>query len=291
MTVLFYIAAAVAIVATAAWSITRRKPSTRCSTWSCRCSPWRVVFYTLGAPFVAALEVIVYAGAIMVLFLVRRHAAQPERAPSAQECLVHARRWAGPAILGAILLAEMIYALTRRTQPRPAPRSSPGGGEALYGPYLLGVELASMLLLAALDRRAPPGARARRRGVEQARRMVERRSLPSATGRRREGGRLMASVPIDHGLVLAAILFVLGLVGRAGAPQPASSSSLSIEIMLNAAGLAFVVAGARWGQADGQVMFLFILAMAAAEVSVGLALVLRFHQPLKTLDTDERRAR
>ena len=45
---------------------------------------------------------------------------------------------------------------------------------------------------------------------------------------------------------------------------------MSIEVMLNAAGLAFVVAGSRWGQADGQVMFMFILAMAAAEVSVGL---------------------
>ena len=51
---------------------------------------------------------------------------------------------------------------------------------------------------------------------------------------------------------------------------------MCIEVMLNASGLAFVVAGARWGQPDGQMMFLFILAMAAAEVSVGLALVLQF---------------
>ena len=50
---------------------------------------------------------------------------------------------------------------------------------------------------------------------------------------------------------------------------------MSIEIMLNAAGLAFVAAGARWGQADGQVMFLFMLTMAAAEVAVGLALILQ----------------
>ena len=49
---------------------------------------------------------------------------------------------------------------------------------------------------------------------------------------------------------------------------------MSIEVMLNAAGLAFVVAGSRWGQTEGQIMFLFILAMAAAEVSVGLALAL-----------------
>lgn len=61
---------------------------------------------------------------------------------------------------------------------------------------------------------------------------------------------------------------------------------MSIEIMLNAAGLAFVAAGMRWGQPDGQVMFMFILAMAAAEVSVGLALVLELRRLYKSLDAD-----
>lgn len=62
---------------------------------------------------------------------------------------------------------------------------------------------------------------------------------------------------------------------------------MSIEVMLNAAGLAFVTAGARWAQPDGQVMFLFILAMAAAEVSVALALVLRLYHQHKSVDSDE----
>jgi len=61
---------------------------------------------------------------------------------------------------------------------------------------------------------------------------------------------------------------------------------LSLEIMLNAAALAFVVAGAHWGQADGQVMFFFILAMAAAEVAVGLALVVQIYYRFNTLDVD-----
>jgi NADH-quinone oxidoreductase subunit K len=61
---------------------------------------------------------------------------------------------------------------------------------------------------------------------------------------------------------------------------------MSLEIMFNAAGLAFVVAGSRWRQPDGQVMFIFILAMAAAEVSVGLALVLEMYHCFKTLDAD-----
>lgn len=61
---------------------------------------------------------------------------------------------------------------------------------------------------------------------------------------------------------------------------------MSIEVMLNASGLAFVAAGARWAQPDGQVMFLFILAMAAAEVSIGLAFVLLFHKRQLALDVD-----
>ena len=61
---------------------------------------------------------------------------------------------------------------------------------------------------------------------------------------------------------------------------------MSVEIMLNGAGVAFVAAGSRWGQPDGQIMFLFILAMAAAEVAVGLALVLRLYHHHHNLDAD-----
>ena len=81
----------------------------------------------------------------------------------------------------------------------------------------------------------------------------------------------MASVPINVALAIAAILFVLGMVGVL-VRRDIIFMLLSIEIMLNAAGLAFVVAGSHWGKPDGQVMFIFILAMAAAEVSVGLGL-------------------
>ena len=62
---------------------------------------------------------------------------------------------------------------------------------------------------------------------------------------------------------------------------------MSLEVMLNAAGLAFVVAGSRWHQAGGQVMFLFCLAMAAAEVAVGLALVFQIYHHFNSLDVDK----
>ncbi len=96
----------------------------------------------------------------------------------------------------------------------------------------------------------------------------------------------MTSIPLESGLIVAGILFAVGLIGVI-ARRNLLFVLMSIEIMLNAAGLAFVVAGARWGRADGQVMFMFILAMAAAEVSVGLALILRFVHHFKTLDSDQ----
>ena len=95
----------------------------------------------------------------------------------------------------------------------------------------------------------------------------------------------MAQVPMEHGLILAGALFALGLVGVL-VRRNLLFVLLSIEIMLNAAGVAFVVAGAHWGQADGQVVFFFVLAIAAAEVSVGLALLLQIYHRFKSLDVD-----
>ena len=97
---------------------------------------------------------------------------------------------------------------------------------------------------------------------------------------------MITNIPMEHGLILATILFVLGLAGVL-VRRNIVFMLMSVEIMLNAVGLAFIVAGARWGQVDGQVMFLFILTMAAAEVSVGLALVLQFYHRHRTLDADK----
>jgi NADH-quinone oxidoreductase subunit K len=95
----------------------------------------------------------------------------------------------------------------------------------------------------------------------------------------------MASVPLESALALAGVLFTLGLLGLL-VRRNILFVLMSIEIMLNAAGLALVTAGARWQQPDGQIMFLFMLTMAAAEVAVGLALVLSVYHRLGSLDTD-----
>jgi NADH-quinone oxidoreductase subunit K len=91
------------------------------------------------------------------------------------------------------------------------------------------------------------------------------------------------NIPMEHGILLAAILFCIGLTGLL-VRRNVVFMLMSVEIMLNAAGLAFIVAGAAKGQADGQVMFIFILTMAAAEVSVGLALIIQLHSKFNSLD-------
>jgi NADH-quinone oxidoreductase subunit J len=111
-----------------------------------------VVFYVLGAPFVAALEAIVYAGAIMVLFLfvvmmlnIGSHAAETEKQ------WLTPRIWIGLVLLAGILLVEVVYLARGSTAGLGTGAVGPKEvAIALFGPYLIGVELASMLLLAGL---------------------------------------------------------------------------------------------------------------------------------------------
>jgi NADH-quinone oxidoreductase subunit J len=111
-----------------------------------------VLFYALGAPLAAALEVIVYAGAIMVLFLFAlmllnlQAAGQEEGAGALRSRLP----WLGAGILAAVLLAEMVFVILRSPSGGPSQVSPQEVGASLFGPYLLAVELASYLLLVGL---------------------------------------------------------------------------------------------------------------------------------------------
>jgi NADH-quinone oxidoreductase subunit K len=95
----------------------------------------------------------------------------------------------------------------------------------------------------------------------------------------------MHGIPLEHGLCLAGILFALGATGLL-VRRNVLFVLMALEIMLNASGLAFIVAGAHWAQPDGQIMFVLILSLAGAEVSVGLALVLQLHRHFHTVDID-----
>lgn len=112
-----------------------------------------MIFFMLGAPFAAMLEVIVYAGAIMVLFVFVVMMLNLGRHTEEQESQwLRPQVWIGPALLAAILLAELAYALGSQQLHAAAMArvDAKQVGIALFGPYLLAVELASMLLLAAM---------------------------------------------------------------------------------------------------------------------------------------------
>lgn len=93
------------------------------------------------------------------------------------------------------------------------------------------------------------------------------------------------SVPIEHSLLLASLLFAIGLFGVM-ARRNTVFILMSLELMLNAVALAFIAAGAHWQQTDGQIMFLLILTLAGAEVAVALALVLHSYRQHHSVDID-----
>jgi NADH-quinone oxidoreductase subunit J len=149
MLITFYVAAAIAIVSTVLM-ITRLNAVHALLYLVVSLLAVATVFFILGAAFVAALEVIIYAGAIMVLFIfvmmmlnIGDLAIQMERA------WLSPRAWVGPAILAVLLVIEFGYTLgsAGRAVQETAPKEV---ALVLFGPYLLGVELVSMLLLAGI---------------------------------------------------------------------------------------------------------------------------------------------
>ena len=152
MNAVFYIAAIVAIISTVL-AITRLNAVHALLYLIVSLLSVSVVFYVLGAPFIAALEVIIYAGAIMVLFIfVVMMLNLGKESTDMERQWQKPGMWVGPSILAAILIAEVAYLLSNSsTLVNGATVIEPKQvGIALFGPYLIGVELASMLLLGAL---------------------------------------------------------------------------------------------------------------------------------------------
>ncbi|TQV71181.1 NADH-quinone oxidoreductase subunit J [Exilibacterium tricleocarpae] len=148
---LFYIAAAVAVISTVL-AITRTNAAHALLYLVVSLLSVAVIFYLIGAPLAGALEVIVYAGAIMVLFVFVIMMLNAGRATARQEQQwLSTSAWTLPALLCAVLLAELVYVLQQQDTVYLDAHITPKEvGILLYGPYLLAVELASMLLLAGL---------------------------------------------------------------------------------------------------------------------------------------------
>lgn len=149
MIVIFYIACAVAVFSTI-MVVTRLNAMHALVYLIISLLAVAVIFFTLGAAFAAALEVVIYAGAIMVLFVFALMMLNLGKASIEQESKwLNTKMWIGPAILAFILMAELAYILSGKlgaegTTEAVTPKDV---GISLFGPYLLGVELAAILLM------------------------------------------------------------------------------------------------------------------------------------------------
>ncbi len=164
MNVVFYFSGAVAVIATAL-ALSRTNPVHALLNLTVSLLAVAVVFFVLGARFAAGLEVIVYAGAIMVVFVfVVMLLNLGEQAAAQERQSLQPGTWLAPGLLSALLLAEVIYILfagaSRAAGAEPVTPKQVG--VALFGPYLLGVELASLLLLSGLIGAYHLGRRIRR---------------------------------------------------------------------------------------------------------------------------------
>jgi NADH-quinone oxidoreductase subunit J len=148
---LFYVASLVAVMSTVA-ALTRANAAHALIYLIVSLLAVAVLFFLMGAPFAAALEIVIYAGAIMVLFVFVIMMLNLGKSGVAREQeWLTPRHWVVPGVMAALLLLELILAL------RHAPALTSGiavepkaVGITLFGPYILAVEIASMLLLAGL---------------------------------------------------------------------------------------------------------------------------------------------
>ena len=267
-----------------------------------------VLFIAQEANFLAAVQVIVYAGAIVVLFLFVLMLLGVDRSEDLSiEPLGGGQRIAAVVIGLAVLALPVLALLVHRRARPPAPARSPAPptpstsgvadvaqlGESLYTTYLFAFEATSR---APRDRRgrrrrAGPEGQASRPGRRPARWPHTRRLDGRAAGRRRRagrGGRVMlavAEVTPAWYLVLASILFAIGAVGLLVRRNPLVMF-MCVELMLNAVTLTFVTFSRMLGDVDGQTVVVFVLVVAAAEVVVGLGIIVALlrKQPAATAD-------
>jgi NADH-quinone oxidoreductase subunit J len=152
LSIVFYTAAAVSIFSTI--MVITRYNGVHALLWLIlSLLAMAVVFFTLGAPFLAALEVVIYAGAIMVLFIfaVMMLNLGQEHVKTERKWLTPGS-WVMPSLFALVLLAELVYVLNsgKAEALKPTKINPDALGVALYGPYLLGVELTAILLMAGI---------------------------------------------------------------------------------------------------------------------------------------------
>src|ERR1043166_7954878 len=268
-TILFYLFAGTAIVASAL-VIGQRNPMYSIMLLITSFGALSALYIQLDAPFVAMAQIIVYAGAIMVLFLFVVMLLNAPQEDAAERDRTHPLRRARhrPVWRGA-----------RRPAHRAADLGAGARERVVNG----------------------SGCRRRRRG-DQLRALRRTRALhrlhvrvrsdvdphPRGDGGRgapRRTGDGPAMIPLGHYLVVSAVLFAIGTAG-VFLRRNLITILLSIEIMLNAVNLSFVAFGRAQGNVDGQIITFFVMTVAAAEAAVGLAIVIGLFRHRESLNPD-----
>ena len=253
-----------------------------------------VLFVLLGAPFLGALQVLVYAGAIVVLFLFVIMLLNVQKEETAHIDR-GAQLWV--ALLGVAVFLGMFWLAFWRTGLRlggPAPQaltqelvSLKGLAAELFGTYLLPFEMVGLLLLVAVI-----GATVAARRPGEAGGLQDDAVYASgeplgepAPPLSPQGGQRLSAVPISWYLLLSAVLFGIGAIG-ALTRRNGIAIFLSVELMLNAANLTLVAYARQFGSHTGQVIVFFVMAVAAAEAAVGLALFIAVFRQRHTIDVN-----
>ena len=217
------------------------------------------LYVLLDAPFAAVTQMIVYAGAIMVLFLFVVMLLNVPREDAAEWDRSHPLNRPGAmrfgAVLAGLLLLELSWAVwhVSTRQPMALSETSPGSvasvaaiGRSIFTDYAFPFEATSVLILVAM---------------------------------------VGAVITLNHYLALSAMLFAIGTAG-VFLRRNVITLLLSIEIMLNAVNLTFIAAGRQFAAVDGQVIVFFVMTVAAAEAAVGLAIVIALFRHRESLNPE-----
>jgi NADH-quinone oxidoreductase subunit J len=151
MNAFFYIAAVVALISTGL-AISGRNAIHALLYLIVSLLAISVIFYILGAPFIAALEIIIYAGAVMVLFIFVIMMLNVGMEKEMESRWLKPRMWIVPSVLALFLMVDFLFMVNQMTHQNIPGRIIPPKqvGISLFSTYILGVEIAGMLLLAGI---------------------------------------------------------------------------------------------------------------------------------------------
>ena len=300
--VIFFIAA-IGAIAGAIGTVTLRNPFFSVLALVAHLLCLAALFLLLHAEFVAAAQVVVYAGAVMVLYVFVVSyvggAEEPLTSPGGPGLRAVSALFAGALFveLAIAILGSGLSALGTGGEPVGSSFGTPAQiGELFLTTFLLAFELASLLLLV-----AAVGAviLARRRAGLEPERSISVAELhavrrPADAQRRgpREHGRADGAggtlMDIEWYLVVSALVFTIGLSGVLVRRNPLVIL-LCIELMLNAGNLALVAFARMHSSGDGQIFALIVMVVAACEVAVGLGLIVAIYRRRLPIDVDELR--